>query len=63
MPVRTDHEQKEWLQGARNAKAGISLTKSYKHIDRYNHDLRSANRAGWLAMMDYQNLKEIFESA
>jgi len=31
--------QKEWKLGARNSRAGISLSQSYKHIDRYEHDM------------------------
>lgn len=56
-------EEKEWKQGARNARAGTSLSQSYKHIDRYDHDLRAAHRAGWLAMRNYMILKEIDEEA
>jgi hypothetical protein len=59
--MRSTREQKEWLQGARNAKAGMSLSQSYKHIHVYDHDLRNAHRQGWVAMQDYQNLKAILE--
>jgi hypothetical protein len=59
---RTPEEQNQWEFGAKNAKAGISLSQSYKHVDRYNHDLRNAHRDGWLAMKDYIKLKEIFDA-
>lgn len=54
-------EQKEWKQGAKNARAGMSLSQSYKHIDRYNYDLRAAHKAGWIAMQNYLMLKKIDE--
>ena len=59
---RTPEELREWENGARNCKTGLSLTQSYKHIDRYNHDLRNAHQDGWLAMKDYIELKEIFDA-
>jgi hypothetical protein len=57
-----DSEIAEWELGARNARAGLSLTQSYKHIDRYDHDLRAAHREGWQAMKSYLTLKEIDDS-
>lgn len=54
-------EDQEWENGARNAKAGFSLSQSYKHIDRYDHDLRAAHKAGWTAMKTYLQLKSIDE--
>ena len=54
-------EDQEWENGARNAKAGFSLSQSYKHIDRYDHDLRASHKAGWTAMKKYLLLKEIDE--
>lgn len=60
MPKMLDKsEQKEWELGAKNARYGISLSQSYKHIDRYDHDLRAAHRAGWAAMKSYLTLKAI----
>lgn len=52
-------EQKEWRLGAQNARAGVSLSKSYAHINRYDHDLRACHRQGWVAMQEYLLLKEI----
>ena len=57
----TDLELAEWKLGARNAKSGLSLSQSYKHLDRYNHDMRKVHRDGWLEMKHYLMLKEIDE--
>jgi hypothetical protein len=54
-------EQKEWKHGAKNARAGMSLSQSYKHIDRHDHDLRAAHGEGWIAMQNYLTLKAIDE--
>lgn len=55
----TDQELAEWKLGARNAKAGLSLSKSYKHLRRYDHDMRKIHKAGWIAMKHYLILKEL----
>lgn len=54
-----DTETAEWKLGAKNARAGLSITQSYKHIDRRDYDLRAAHKAGWIAMQNYLLLKEI----
>jgi hypothetical protein len=57
----TDQELAEWKLGARNAKAGLSLSKSYKHLYRYDHDMRKTHKDGWIAMKHYLMLKELDE--
>jgi len=57
----TDLELAEWKLGARNAKAGLSLSKSYKHLHRCEHDMRKIRKAGWIAMKHYLILKELDE--
>jgi hypothetical protein len=57
----TDSELAEWKLGARNAKCGLSLSQSYKHLYRYDHDMRKVHRDGWLEMKHYLMLKEIDE--
>jgi len=59
---RTPEELHEWQLGAKNCRAGLSLTQSYKHLDRYNHDLRGAHQEGYFAMKDFIKLKEIFDN-
>lgn len=54
-------ERIEWEKGAEGARRGLSLSQSSKYIDRYDHDLRAAHKAGWQAMRDYITLKEIDE--
>ena len=57
----TNSELIEWKLGAKNAKSGLSLSQSYKHIHRYNRDLRKVHKQGWLEMKNYLMLKEIDE--
>ncbi len=58
----TNSELIEWKLGAKNAKAGLSLSQSYKHIHRYDHDMRKIHKAGWISMKHYLMLKEIDET-
>ncbi len=58
----TDQELAEWKLGAKNSKAGLSLSKSYKHLYRYDHDMRKIHKAGWIAMKQYLFLKELDET-
>lgn len=57
----TKLEQDEWENGARNAKIGLSLSQSYKHLHKYDHDMRNVHKDGWIAMKEYLRLKEIDE--
>jgi len=58
----TYQELAEWKLGARNSKAGLSLSQSYKHLYRYDHDLRKVHKDGWIAMKHYLMLKELDET-
>jgi hypothetical protein len=58
----TPSERKEWTLGANNCKKGLSLSQSYKHLKNYEHDLRNANSAGWMAMRDFLELQDINNS-
>ena len=58
----TNSELIEWKLGAKNAKSGLSLSKSYKHLYRYDHDMRKIHKAGWVAMKQYLILKELDET-
>ena len=60
-PSYTKHELDEWENGARNARMGFSLSQSYKHLNRYDHDMRNVHKDGWIAMKEYLKLKEIDE--
>jgi hypothetical protein len=57
----TEQELAEWENGARKARMGVSLSQSYKHIHKYDHDMRNAHKSGWIAMKEYLTLKEIDE--
>ena len=59
--IEQETKDKEWSLGARNRRAGLSLSQSYKHIDRYEHELRDIHRNGYLAMDKYLFLKNIDE--
>ncbi len=59
--ISQETKNKEWKTGAINRRAGISLSQSYKHIDRYEHELRNIHRNGWLAMDEYLFLKNTDE--
>ncbi len=59
--VNQETKDSEWRLGARNRRAGLSLSQSYKHISRYDHKLRAVHKYGWLAMDNYMYLKEVDE--
>jgi hypothetical protein len=52
---------REWRLGARNRRSGLSLSQSYKHIDRYDHDARKVHTDGWRSMDQYLYLKKVDE--
>jgi hypothetical protein len=60
-PSYNQQELAEWENGARNARMGFSLSQSYKHLHRYDHDMRNVHKDGWIAMKEYLKLKEIDE--
>lgn len=59
--VTQETKDREWQRGARNRRMGLSLSQSYKHINRYEHELRAAHKSGWLSMDQYLFLKELDE--
>jgi hypothetical protein len=56
-----DKKHDEWMLGAKNRRAGLSLSQSYKHINRYDHDIRHLHVDGWQSMDRYLFLKQIDE--
>jgi hypothetical protein len=56
-----DKKHDEWMLGAKNRRAGFSLSQSYKHINRYDHDVRRLHVDGWQSMDRYLFLKQIDE--
>lgn len=59
--IRPETKDREWRLGARNRRAGLSLSQSYKHIDRYDHELRNIHGDGWHSMDRYLYLKKVDE--
>jgi hypothetical protein len=59
--IPQETKDREWRLGARNRRAGLSLSQSYKHIDRYEHETRIVHSNGWHSMDQYLYLKKIDE--
>lgn len=59
--VSQETKDREWRLGVRNRRAGLSLSQSYKHIDRYDHEIRAVHKSGWTAMDEYLYLKKVDE--